>query len=311
MPARPPPSIVMLQTVIRPSIESAAIAAPAYSTTWPTAPVDADLADRRENHVLGGHAEAELALVADPHRARLALHQALGGEHVLDLGGADPEGERAERAVRRGVGVAADDRHARLRHAQLGTDHVDDSLARRTRSSRAGSPNSRAVALERLEPGRARARRGSRRRAGVPSVGTLWSAVASVRSGRRTGVRRAAALEGLRARHLVHEVQVDVEQAAAHLVGVPDLVEHVCGIVLRSCVVSCAAGRRETTASRRASAVPGVLEMVRQVGVEGHAVAGLKLMSRAVADSTTAPALDERRLAAARLVHRRVVGRRR
>ncbi len=38
MPARPPPSIVMLQTVIRPSIESASIAGPAYSTTWPTAP---------------------------------------------------------------------------------------------------------------------------------------------------------------------------------------------------------------------------------------------------------------------------------
>ena len=38
MPARPPPSIVMLQTVMRPSIESAAIAGPAYSTTWPTAP---------------------------------------------------------------------------------------------------------------------------------------------------------------------------------------------------------------------------------------------------------------------------------
>ena len=38
IPARPPPSIVMLQTVIRPSIDSASIAGPAYSTTWPTAP---------------------------------------------------------------------------------------------------------------------------------------------------------------------------------------------------------------------------------------------------------------------------------
>jgi len=32
MPARPPPSIVMLQIVIRFSIESARIASPAYST---------------------------------------------------------------------------------------------------------------------------------------------------------------------------------------------------------------------------------------------------------------------------------------
>ncbi len=38
MPARPPPSIVMLHTVMRPSIESASIAGPAYSTTWPAAP---------------------------------------------------------------------------------------------------------------------------------------------------------------------------------------------------------------------------------------------------------------------------------
>ncbi len=38
MPARPPPSIVMLQIVMRPSIESASIAGPANSTTWPTAP---------------------------------------------------------------------------------------------------------------------------------------------------------------------------------------------------------------------------------------------------------------------------------
>ena len=38
MPARPPASIVMLQTVMRPSIDSASIAGPAYSITWPTPP---------------------------------------------------------------------------------------------------------------------------------------------------------------------------------------------------------------------------------------------------------------------------------
>jgi hypothetical protein len=38
IPARPPPSIVMLHTVMRPSMESASIAGPAYSTTWPAAP---------------------------------------------------------------------------------------------------------------------------------------------------------------------------------------------------------------------------------------------------------------------------------
>src|SRR4051812_33615645 len=39
IPARPPPSIVMLQVVIRPSIESPSMTGPAYSTTWPAAPL--------------------------------------------------------------------------------------------------------------------------------------------------------------------------------------------------------------------------------------------------------------------------------
>ena len=38
MPARAPPSIDMLQTVIRPSIESDSIAEPQYSMTWPVPP---------------------------------------------------------------------------------------------------------------------------------------------------------------------------------------------------------------------------------------------------------------------------------
>ena len=38
MPARPPPSMVMLHIVIRPSMESASTAGPAYSTAWPTMP---------------------------------------------------------------------------------------------------------------------------------------------------------------------------------------------------------------------------------------------------------------------------------
>ena len=61
-------------------------------------------------------------------------------------------------------------------------------------------------------------------------VGTLWSTTASVFSGARTlRPESAQALEGLRARHLVHEMAVDIDQAGA--VGllvdqmvVPDLV---------------------------------------------------------------------------------------
>ena len=38
MPARAPPSIDMLHTVMRPSIDSARMASPAYSMTWPVPP---------------------------------------------------------------------------------------------------------------------------------------------------------------------------------------------------------------------------------------------------------------------------------
>ena len=79
------------------------------------------------------------------------------------------------------------------------------------------------------------------------------------------------AVEGLRARDLVDEVQVDVDQARRHLVALP-----------RSCRTAWSVGscrcqllRRPaaTTASRTRLAVAGVLEVVGKVGVERHAVA--------------------------------------
>ena len=45
-PARAPHSIDMLETVMRPSIESARIASPAYSTTWWVAPAEVSRAIR-------------------------------------------------------------------------------------------------------------------------------------------------------------------------------------------------------------------------------------------------------------------------
>jgi hypothetical protein len=47
---------------------------------------------------------------------------------MLDLAGADAEGERAERAVRRRVAVAADQGRAGQREALLRPDDVDDAL---------------------------------------------------------------------------------------------------------------------------------------------------------------------------------------
>ena len=146
-PARAPPSIDMLQIVIRCSIESARMASPVYSKTWPVPPPIADAADEVEDDVLRGDAGLEAAVDADLVGLRVALEQALGREDHLDLARADPERERPERAVGRGVRVAAHDRHAGLRQAELGADDVDDALAVRAEPVER-DPELLAVALE-------------------------------------------------------------------------------------------------------------------------------------------------------------------
>ena len=78
----------------------------------------ADLGDEREDEVLGGDAGRQRALDGDGHGPRPHQRQRLGGEHVLDLAGADAEGQRPEGAVGAGVAVAADDRHAGLGDAR-------------------------------------------------------------------------------------------------------------------------------------------------------------------------------------------------
>ena len=90
----------------------------------------ADFRDDGEDHVFAADAGLERAVDDDAQRLRLLLPQALRREDLLQLRCADAERERAERAVRRGVRVAAGDREARLRDAELGPDDVHDALAR-------------------------------------------------------------------------------------------------------------------------------------------------------------------------------------
>ena len=137
-PARAPPSIDMLQMVIRCSIESASIAEPRYSKTWPVPPATPIRASRLRITSLAVTPGCEPPVDADLVRLRAALEQALRREDHLDLAGADPERERAEGAVGRGVRVAADDRHARLRQPELRPDDVDDALVRCSRARGAG-----------------------------------------------------------------------------------------------------------------------------------------------------------------------------
>ena len=101
------------------------------------------------------------------------LHQQrLRRQHVLDLARADAERERAERAVRAGVRVAADDRHAGQRRALLRPDHVHDALAPVVHEL-GDAVATRDVGVERVDL-QARDRVGDAVRAGRV-VGMLWS----------------------------------------------------------------------------------------------------------------------------------------
>src|SRR5215207_5569958 len=148
---------------------------------------------------------------------------------------------------------------------------------------------------------------------GVPSVGTLWSAVASVRSGRRTprlARRRPSKACGLvtswtRCRSMYS--RPGATSWAAQILS-----NRVLGIA-RGCLLvrlwlSASAKPGGNDRQQRGVAGAGVLEVVGQVGVEGHAVARRQGVLLAVDVEQDVTVLDERDLAAARLVHGGVAG---
>ena len=111
-----------------------------------------------------------------PHRAGCAtsaLGAGSGWPGLLDLAGADAEGQGPEGAMGAGVAVAADDGGAGKGEALLGPDHVDDALAG-VQTGYRGTPISRSCAPKGLHLLRAW---GPGYRAGL--VGTLWSTAAN------------------------------------------------------------------------------------------------------------------------------------
>ena len=186
---------------------------------------DADLPDRAQHHVLRRDTEAPAAREVDAHRPRPRLQQRLRREHVLHLRAADAERERGERAVSRGVRVAAHDRHPRLRHTELRPHDVHDPLAPAPGRVQ-GYAEGLAVRGQRVE---------LRLRDQVANRPRLGRDVVVHGRDRQVGSphcssRESQPLKCLRARHLVHEMQVDEEQrrlprALVDNVPVPDLLE--------------------------------------------------------------------------------------
>ena len=178
----------------------------------------ADAADDVEDEVLGRDAGAERALDAHLHGLRRGKQQRLRRQHMFDLAGADPEGERADAAMRGGVAVAADDGGAGEREALFRPDHMNDAL-RRGGGGNVGHAEFGGVALQRGElRGAFRIRdrqlaavRRQARSGGQVVVGDRQGQLgpADPASG------HAQALERLRAGHFVHEMAIDIEEAGA------------------------------------------------------------------------------------------------
>ena len=152
-------------------------------STWPVPPAMPSWPIAAEDQVLRRHARPELALEAHPHRLRPALRQRLRRQHVLDL--ATCRCRTRARRTRRASRCASRRRRSSCPgcvEAELRADDVDDALA-----AAAGREERHAE----LRAVRAAARRAARARAGRRAArrrrsATLWSIVASVRSGRRT-----------------------------------------------------------------------------------------------------------------------------
>ena len=173
----------------------------------------ADPADDGEHDVLGGDAAAELTVDPDQHGLRLLLQQALGGEHVLDLGGADAVRQTAEGTVRGGVRIAADNGHAGQRGAVLRTDDMHDALARILEREVGQRADLADVGVERLDLL-------ARHRildAQVPVVGrrVVVGGGDDGADAPRLAPGELEPLEGLRAGHFMHQVPIDVDQRRA------------------------------------------------------------------------------------------------
>src|SRR4029079_108825 len=87
-----------------------------------------DFTDDGENDVLRRDPWRQFAVDHRAHVFRFFLDQRLRRQNMLDLGCTDAIGEGTERAVRRGVTVAANDRRAGQSETLFGSDDMNYAL---------------------------------------------------------------------------------------------------------------------------------------------------------------------------------------
>ena len=171
--------------------------------------------DDMEGKVLRRDALAQAAGHLDGHVQHLPGPERLRGEHMLDLGRADAVRECTEGAVRGRMAVTADDGHARLGAPLLGADDMHDTIVdiahREVLDAVLGD-----VARQRLELvarfGILHARKAERLVLGRRVV--IGNRKGQLRPA-HTAAGNLQAVKRLRGRHLVDEVQVNIEKALA------------------------------------------------------------------------------------------------
>ena len=192
---------------------------------------DPDPGDQREDDVLGTHPGDQPAVDTDLVGLRVALEERLGGQHHLDLAGPDPERQRAERAVGRGVRVAAHDGHPRLGQSELRSDDVDDALSR-IADAVERDPELGAIGLELIDLGERHLV--DERQAPVGRRDRVVRGRDGLAGPADADPARAQPGECLRAGHLVDEVEVDGQhrgrtRVLGHHMVCPDLVDDGAG----------------------------------------------------------------------------------
>jgi hypothetical protein len=185
------------------------MAEPQYSNTQPVPPPTPILAMSARMMSLAVTPAPQSAVHDAPGRSSAPLQQALRGQHVLDLAGADAESQRAEGAVRGRVAVAADDRHAGLGEPSSGP--ITCTMPWRRCESRSRGCRTRRSWPPAAQPARRRPDRdGQRARGGRGTCcGRRWPG--QVRAPHFQAARPQP-VEGLRRGHLVDQMQVDIEE---------------------------------------------------------------------------------------------------
>ena len=171
--------------------------------------IGADLGNDGQNNVLGAGPGREVAVNAHTHGLEGRNGQSLGGQDVLDLAGANAEGQGPESAVRGRVGIPTHHCHARLGQTQLGADGVDNALVGVAQGVQA-HPELGAVGAQGLNLG-------ATGEVGDGQVNIEGGGVVVLGGQGQVGAADSAAgqpqaLESLGAGDLVDKVEVDVEQ---------------------------------------------------------------------------------------------------